>query len=69
MTSIVAHAILQALLMLATSDECPPADWYPDGTPTDRIVVINKCAIPLTRDMTVKDAKLFYRTARKLAGR
>jgi hypothetical protein len=68
MTSIIAHLVLNALLMLATSDECPPADWYPEGEYGETIV-INKCAIPLAPEMTRKDALTFYRTARKLAGR
>jgi len=67
MTSIISHAILQALLSLATSDICPPADWFPEGSWDGKSVKIGQCVVPLSDDMTAKDAKLFYRTARKLA--
>lgn len=53
--------------MLATSDTCPDADWY--EFETTKVVVINKCAIPLADHMSAKDARMFYTKARHLAGR
>lgn len=70
MTSILTTKILQALLMLATEDICPEADWYPEEAHMPgRYVVIQKCEIPLADDMLKSDAKTFYQAARRLAGR
>lgn len=69
MTSILAHKVLQALLMLATSDICPEAEWYGDEFIGAPIVVIDRCAVPLAPGQRKADAVAYYRAARKLSGR
>jgi hypothetical protein len=71
MTSYLVHKVLQALLMLATADVCPEADWYDDAldTPSTEYVVVQRCAIPLAPGLDSPSARAFYRAARKAAGR
>ncbi len=69
MTSILTLKVLQALLMLATSNICPEAEWYGDelDTPTTKYFVAQRCAVPLAPGMSVCDARAFYVAARKLS--
>lgn len=47
MTSILAHKVMQALLMLATSDICPDPDWYGEDllTETTPVIEFKRCVV------------------------
>lgn len=69
MASILAHKVMSALLMLATSGICPEDEWYgPELDKPDTVYfVAQRCAVPLAPGMKMSDARAFYNAAKRLS--